>query len=209
MQSENIAPEKLSRTRQARRQDILMATILVINRDGYAGASVEKIAREAHTSKGTVLYHFKSKEALNRALVGSIFEEGAAYIAPYILKSQDSSEKLNNYLISNLRFIVDHVEVIAALQQIEKNMLRKEFESSSEHIEGDAPVRWLEEMLAEAQRAGEFGEFDAHVMAISIRLVIDSAPHYILTHPAIDTEHYIAEIVQLFSRAVKRNEPGE
>lgn len=204
MQSEKIMAKKLTRTQQARRRDILEAAIAVINRDGYGAASIDRIALEAGTSKSTVLYHFKSKETLNSALVGSIFEEGAAYMTPYILKSRNSSEKLKNYLTSNLRFIVEHTEVIAALQQIEKNMHRKDFESSSKLVEDDAPVRWLREILTEGQQLGELGEFDPYIIAISIRLLIDSAPNYILTHPTIDTEHYISEIVQLFSRATNK-----
>jgi len=207
MQSNSVS-ETLTRTQQVRRHDILAAAVTVINRDGYAAASIDAIASEAGVSKGTVLYHFKSKDILNKALVGSIFEEGAAYMTPYIVRSRTYAEKLSNYLISNLRFIVERVEVIAALQQIEKNVPRKDFESSSDLIEDDAPVRWLTEALAEGQKEGEFGAFDPHVMAISIRLVIDSAPYYLLTHPTIDTEHYITEIVQLFRRATMSEQGG-
>lgn len=197
----NNNASQLTRTQLARRHDILTAAVKLINRDGYAAASIEKIAREAGTSKSTVLYHFKSKEAINTALVASVFEEGAAYMAPYILKSRDSREKLQNYLTANLRYIAEHTDVIAALQQIEKNIPNKDFAASSKLIENDAPVAWLKQMLSDGQQAGELGQFDPHVMAISIRLVIDSAPYYILTHPDIYIEHYIREIVQLFDRA--------
>jgi hypothetical protein len=60
---------------------------------------------------------------------------------------------------------------------------------------------WLKKMLEEGQKTGEFGRFDPLVIAISIRLIIDSAPSYILAHPSIDVEHYISELVQLFNKA--------
>jgi AcrR family transcriptional regulator len=194
---------QLTRTQMARRNDILSAAVRVINREGYGAASLGRIAKEAGTSKSTVLYHFKSKEAINSALIAAVFEEGAAYIAPYILSARDSRERLGNYLAANLQFIAHHPDSIAAIQQIEKNISHADFESSSAYIEDDAPLKWLTQMLTDGQKANEFGFFDPHVMAISIRLLIDSAPHYLLRHPDIDVEHYIDEIVRLFNKATQ------
>jgi AcrR family transcriptional regulator len=202
MQSKNDATiSQLTRTQQARRNDILLATIAVVNAEGYAAASVKEIAKQAGTTKSTVLYHFKSKEAINTALVGMVFEEGATYMAPYILSAKNSREKLQNYLTANLRFIAEHSAHVAAVQQIAQNIDKKELDTSSDLIENDAPVMWLKKMLEEGQKTGEFGRFDPLVIAISIRLIIDSAPSYILAHPSIDVEHYISELVQLFNKA--------
>ncbi|HSW91692.1 MAG TPA: TetR/AcrR family transcriptional regulator [Candidatus Saccharimonadales bacterium] len=202
MQSKNDAnTSQFTRTQQARRHDILLAAIAVINNGGYAAASVEKIAEHAGTTKSTVLYHFKSKEAINSALVAMVFEEGATYMTPYILSAKNSREKLQNYLIANLRFIAEHSAQVAAVQQIAQNIDKKEFATSSDLIENDAPVVWLKNMLEEGKKTGEFGQFDSYVIAVSIRLIIDSAPSYILVHPSIDVEHYISELVQLFDKA--------
>lgn len=206
MQSKNdAATSQLTRTQQARRHDILLAAIAVVNNGGYAAASVEKIAKQAGTTKSTVLYHFKSKEAINTALVAMVFEEGATYMTPYILGAKNSREKLQNYLTANLRFIAEHSAHVAAVQQIAQNIDKKEFDASSDLIENDAPVMWLKNMLEEGQKKGEFGRFDPRVIAISLRLIIDSAPSYILTHPSVDVEHYITELVQLFDKATSIN----
>lgn len=204
MQSKKDATKPLTRTQQARRHDILTAAIAVINSGGYAAASIEKIAKQAGTTKSTVLYHFKSKEAINTAMIAMVFEEGAAYMTPYILSATNSREKLQNYLTANLRFIAEHSADVAAVQQIAQNINKNDFETSSTLIENDAPVMWLKDMLANGQAAGEFGQFDPTVMAISIRLVIDSAPNFILTHASIDIEHYINEFVQLFNKATTK-----
>lgn len=46
-----------------------MAAARVFLRDGYAGASVDVIAREAGVSKATLYSHFRSKEALFGAII--------------------------------------------------------------------------------------------------------------------------------------------
>jgi AcrR family transcriptional regulator len=53
-----------------KRQAIERAAAAVFLRDGYAGASVDEIAREAAVSKATLYSHFRSKEELFCAIIG-------------------------------------------------------------------------------------------------------------------------------------------
>jgi AcrR family transcriptional regulator len=76
------------------------------DREGYAAASIERIAKEAGTSKSTVLYYFKSKEAINRSVGQLLSENGAAYMTERIMAVDSSRERLQaHYLSSNLRFV--------------------------------------------------------------------------------------------------------
>lgn len=52
-----------------KRQAIEQAAARVFLRDGYAGASVDVIAREADVSKATLYSHFRSKEELFGAII--------------------------------------------------------------------------------------------------------------------------------------------
>jgi len=199
MQSEgNNQTPQLTRTQQARRADIIAAAITVINRDGYANASVQKVAKEAGTSKSTVLYHFKSKNEIEKAIVGSIFEDGAAYMAPFIMQARTSREKLRAYVTSNLQFIAGNAPAIAALLEIERNIGHQTFTDSSAHMQDDLPLQWLQGMLTDGQQSGEFGAFNPAVLAVNIRLVIDGSAQYILTHPSLDSTQYITETAHIF-----------
>ena len=51
------------------RTDILEATERIIRRDGVGSLTLERVAEEAGVSKGGLLYHFKSKQALVRTLL--------------------------------------------------------------------------------------------------------------------------------------------
>jgi AcrR family transcriptional regulator len=53
-----------SRRGAASREAILQAAVRVIGREGLSGASLAAVAKEAHTSKPAVLYHFGSREHL-------------------------------------------------------------------------------------------------------------------------------------------------
>jgi TetR/AcrR family transcriptional regulator len=189
------AGAELTRTQQARRDDIIAAAIAVIDRDGYAAASIDKIAKEAKTSKSTVLYHFKTKQAINNAVVSALFEHGAAYMTRQINEADSRRDKLHAYLTSNFRFIAEHAAHVRAVHRIQEN--------ASIQIDGDDAVAPLRQLLAAGQDAGEFGAFDPEVMALAIRAIVDAASFHFTAHPDIDVEHYIDQAVQLFDKATK------
>ena len=49
---------KMTFIEQARRQQIIEATIAAVAEEGYAGASLAKVAERAKISKSVVIYHF-------------------------------------------------------------------------------------------------------------------------------------------------------
>jgi AcrR family transcriptional regulator len=57
-----------SRTREA----VLLAAERVVDEEGVSGMTLEAVAREAGVSKGGLLYHFPSKEALISGMVGRL-----------------------------------------------------------------------------------------------------------------------------------------
>ena len=78
---ERVSPEPKARgrgrpvgDREAQRRKILRAGITVIARDGYAGASLRKVAQEAGHTTGALTYYFADKEALVRAIIGHMFD---------------------------------------------------------------------------------------------------------------------------------------
>ena len=188
--------EALTRTQRARREDIVAAAITVIHRDGYAAASVERIAAQAETSKSTVLYHFKSKEAINAAVVRLLFDNGTAYMTERILAEESSRDRLRAYLSSNLRFIAENTAHVNAVHRI--------VEATRLAVQDDSAVPGTRQLLAAGQASGEFGDFDPEVMALTIRAVIDAASFHFTAHADLDTHHYIEQAVQLFLKATAR-----
>ncbi len=187
--------DKLSRTQVARRKDIVEAAIHVINTRGYAEASIMAIAKQAGTSKSTILYHFANKDELIKAIVGSAYADGAAYMKPRIDAETSMSGKLHAYIVSNLEYLAQHTAQIASVHQIMLNTPTAEYGSES--------IDRLEQLFQIGQAAGEFGEFDTRTMAVSLRQVIDGSSFYILQHPDIDIDAYAESISQMFERATK------
>jgi AcrR family transcriptional regulator len=193
VRSEKPDPGRLTRTQRARRDDIVRAAIAVLDRDGFAAAAVDRIAVEAGTSKGTVLYHFKTKEALYESVVAALYEAGAAYMTERIMAAPGFRPKLHAYLTSNLQFIADNAAHVRAVHRI--------IQGTGVQIDDPTAVSGLRTLLTAGQAAGEFGTFDPEVMALAIRALVDGASFHFTEHAGLDIAHYIDEAVRLFDKA--------
>lgn len=60
--------------REARRAELLDAAISVIEEEGFAGASLRKVAQRAGCTTGAVTYYFANKEAMIAAVIESRFD---------------------------------------------------------------------------------------------------------------------------------------
>ena len=59
-----INPVKLKRLSDIRRKELRQAAFAVLEREGIAGATLEKVAAQAGASKGIVLHYFRNKQEL-------------------------------------------------------------------------------------------------------------------------------------------------
>lgn len=59
-----IDPVKLKRLSEIRRKELRQAAFAVLEREGIAGATLEKVAAQAGASKGIVLHYFRNKQEL-------------------------------------------------------------------------------------------------------------------------------------------------
>ena len=186
---------RLTRIQQVRRDDVIAAAVRVIGQEGYRFASIARIAEAADTSKSTVLYHFSSRKAVDRAVVEALFADGAAYMAREIVAADGVRDTLRAYLHSNLRFIAERREHVRAVHAIMANQ--------PVGTGVDDPTAWLADLLASGQGSGELDPaFDPQVAALVIRAVIDAASHHLTALPDSDVEHHIEEATRLLRRAV-------
>ncbi|MCE1116815.1 MULTISPECIES: TetR/AcrR family transcriptional regulator [Pseudomonas] len=76
-----IAPEPVARRgrpvgdRDAKRAELLAAAIAVIAADGYVGASMRKVAKQAGCTTGAVTYYFANKEEMIGEVAQNLFDQ--------------------------------------------------------------------------------------------------------------------------------------
>ncbi|ANK72875.1 TetR/AcrR family transcriptional regulator [Ensifer adhaerens] len=83
----------MGRKRAIDQQQVLDAAERVVGRDGAANLTVDAVAREAGVSKASVLYDYKSKQALIEAVVDRAFERDNAHHAQVEQKIGDIQDR--------------------------------------------------------------------------------------------------------------------
>ena len=194
-------------TETARRAQIMAAAIDTIAELGYAQASLGRIAQNAGTSKGVVLYHFGSRDELVRAVVAELVARGVAYMQPRIEAAPGGAGKLRAYIESNLAFMRENRNHVVAIVEIALTARAADGSRLYDFSIQDAGVTALQQLLAHFQRVGEFrAGFDPHVMAMTIRAAIDAVPSQLARDPGLDVGHHARELADLFHIATR---PGE
>ena len=194
-------------TEEARRAQLIDCAIDVLVTHGYAGTTLGRVADRAGVSKGAVSYHFAGKAELLEATVHEVYERGIRHARELWFDEHGGSAGppalLTAYIEANLAYIAAHPAEIAATIEVSRNhrdadgalVFGTSFEASL--------YETLEDIFRQGQRSGHFRDFDPHVMAVSVRRVIDGFSYQVLSGPDIDPKAYTAEVVALFDHATR------
>lgn len=90
-----------------KRKDILESAVQVFSERGFEGASMDKIAEEAHVSKITIYKHFQSKEALFIVLVSEYLQENKNLKPTVYLSTETLEAQLMKFIHAELFRVTD------------------------------------------------------------------------------------------------------
>ena len=138
-------------------------------------------------------------------VIRDVQAEGLAYMQPRIRAETTGPGMVRAYIESNLAFIRDHRNHMAAILDIARNAVTADGQRRF-HRDGEATraERLLTELLAKFQAAGELrADFDPKVMAVTIGAAITAIPPRLVADPNLDVDSYAAEIATTFDLATR------
>jgi len=191
---------------QARKCQIVAATIKVLAREGFARASLSRIAREAGISKSIISYHFAGKEALFEAVFAHVADSAGAYMTPFLLEAGDPAGQLMAYITHQIAYMAGHRDELIAIGTLALNLGGPEGGPDYIARAGAEERAILVSLMEAGQRAGQFRSFDSQVMAAVMSKAIESALAEWAWRPETDLAAYARELVDLFSRAMRKGQ---
>ncbi len=194
---------KRSFIEEARRAQIVAATIETLAEVGYGKASMAQIAKRAQISPSLIAYHFRDKDALIFQTLIDIASAWEGYVASRVAAASTPGEQLRNYIVANLAYMGTRPTQYAALLEILFNARTEDGQLLYRIDEEDSALTLLKTVLARGQEAGEFRQFDVHHMALVIRGAINEFLGE-MHKPGADLEAYTATVVELFARAIAK-----
>ncbi|KAA2258031.1 TetR family transcriptional regulator [Solihabitans fulvus] len=201
---QDAGPPRRTFTESARRAQIVDAAIAVIADLGYAKTSFAKIAKQAGlSSTGMISYHFAGKDDLMRAVVAEVMRVADEHLRPRIEAQPNASARLRTYIESNIALLIDFPKHLAALVEVLANLRDEGPDQFGYAASMDSIMSFQAERMRDAQRTGEFREFDVTVMVHAIRGAIDEVVGRARTDPDLDLVANGRELADLFDRATR------
>jgi len=197
MYSKNSMDEQKSNRsfiEQARRVQIIEATIDVLAKHGYVNTSFAKIAKHAGISASLISYHFKNKEELTMEVYQTIDSTRVANMLASVTGHKTAAEKLRSLIEADLTYMGTRPKLFKALVEVLFSARdAKGFLELMDNTEQPA-ISMVEEMLQLGQKNGEFGEFDTHATA----LIIDGARDQFLAQLSMQSD----DNLEVFSKTL-------
>ncbi len=189
----------------ARKEQIIKASIEVLTEIGYIHTSLSKIAKKAAISTGLISYHFSGKDDLLNNTLAYLVQEERAFIKDKVEQKQSHMEKLVAFIEASLAYQVIYRGNTKALLEIVFNARTPE-NVPYYLVKTDADDELhtlLKDILQNGQKTKELGDFDPQVMTTMIRGSISgsiSLPQY---EVEINLEDYSEKVIESILKMVK------
>ncbi len=174
MTPSNTTDQKKSFIEQARRAQIVAATIHVLAKYGYLNTSFARIAKQAGIAPSLISYHFKDKAELTAEVFAKIVGERVQHVYENTAAADSATKKLRVAIESDIKNMASKSEQYQACTEILFSM-RSDQGSLVYTSDQDGPMlTLLNSLLLEGQKSGEFGKFDTYSVALIIEGAKDS-----------------------------------
>ncbi|RNL84581.1 TetR/AcrR family transcriptional regulator [Halostreptopolyspora alba] len=189
-------------TERARRAQLISVTIDLVATHGYAGCSLQRIADAAGITKGAVLYHFASKNAVIRAAYDAVIAALTERVGAALREASGPANAVDAYVESMIGHMAEnptHVRMIV-------EALSPANDTGIEDTPGSA-ARWrpLADLVDAAVTAGEYrSDLDSVTMAVILTGAIDAVVARALTEDDHDLTRSTTTILDMLHRTAER-----
>lgn len=172
--------------------------------EGYARASLSRIADRAGISKSVIVYHFGGKDEVFEQVAAEVTRAATEVVGPRLAAEKTARGRLRTYLEARIGFLATHRQYMLALFEIWISLRTSEGDLRFGEADARATVEAIERILLDGQRSGEFGSFSAPVVAMVIRQAVDGVALRLRAEPDLDLDSYARELVAFFDQATRR-----
>ena len=195
------APRR-SAVEAVRRAQIVDAAIAVVAEEGYARASMARIAQQAGLSKGLLSYHFRNKEHLLEPALRTTFAAITEAIVDQLDVAAPAPGDPPRHPSPARRLRGRPPAAAARPRPDHPKPARCRGRPLVTLADYDGAYSQLEQLYRKGQREGSFRSFDTRVMAVTQQAAIDTMFAYADAYPATDLRQYAAALADLLLAAV-------
>jgi len=189
---------------QARRNQIIDATIETLDEIGYVKASLAQIAKRANISTALISYHFANKHDLMDGLLATLVEKSTTYILNQVDKENAPLKKLDMFIQASLEYQYKHPQQYTALVEI---VFHSRTADNTPYYklnddEEDPLLNVLQQILRSGQAEGIFGDCHLEVLSNTIQGAIGEYMFNSSLTKKVPIDMYSAELIRIVHRVL-------
>lgn len=190
---------------EARRDQIIEATIQTLDEIGYVKASLAQIAKRAGISTALISYHFTDKQDLMNHLLMNLLERTNAYILGQVYRENGTQEKLATFIQSSLEYQDAHPARNAALVEIIFNARTPDNTPYYKLGDDDENILLdeLQKILLSGRNEGVFEDCNIDVVANMIQGAVGEYMFNQALSKKVDVKTYATELIRIVNKALK------
>ena len=191
---------------QARRNQIIEATIEVLARYGYVNTSFARIGKHAGISPSLISYHFKNKEDLTDAVLKWVIKMRADHVQSEVAKAAGATDKLRAAIEADMMNLGAEPKYFQALSEV--IFSKRSAEGSMVFLgdQEDPALTIIRDILKTGQQNGEFGDFDADDLACIIDGARDTFLAQLAMRPDADLKKFTNNLIIFALTIVKKEQ---
>ncbi len=181
---------------------IFEAALAIFTEKGYAGTTMDDVIAAAGVSKGSIYWHFSSKQDLFSELFEYFFEGIRESYAAALGGGAAPAAKIRLMIRETLTKAYAQIEVLKAFMEF-FNIGMKDPEFRSKFIRFYVEMTSaLAEVIEEGMRRGDFAAGDPYRNALAVFSLLDGYFLRFLLEPELKTGEYLRFIESFIQRAL-------
>jgi AcrR family transcriptional regulator len=171
--------------------------VVVIAQNGYARASLTRIAETAGVSKGLLWHYFSDSDDLMAQTARSTLVLLRTAVAHDLDLNAPVTTIIRSAIARAARLPHTHPDQLAALEAIVANLRDADGRPRLDLTDYDETYAHQEALFRRGQREGSLRGHDPRLMAITYQGAVDTMLAYLQTHPDADPAQHAAALADL------------
>lgn len=188
-----------------KKEKILQTAEHIFARSGFDKTSVDEIAEKANIAKGTIYYHFRSKEEIFYGLMEEGMRKFVDSVIAKVAEIEDPRERLESVLLAQLEYYEKHRDFCRVLL-FEFWRLERKWKDNIPKIK-DKYADLLHKIIVDGQKSGIFNQ-SLNVEAAttsSFSLIAVAGLGWAVFHKDIPKATMHQTIVSIFLNGISKN----
>jgi AcrR family transcriptional regulator len=183
-----------------KREAILNSTLSLVRKNGFHGAPMSQIAREAGVAAGTIYHYFESKESL----INALYVHETTKLASSLLRDDDESlpykQRFIRCMMNHYNYYLENEDSLYFLEQFAHSPYAKKIAEYAPENRFEAVSSFFEF----GKRNNHIKNIDSRLLAPTIKGTLAAAANFQLSQHMVFTQEDIMEVINIIWDGIKK-----